>query len=109
MTDCVATYTDDFAVLSRTWEEHLVHLTEVFQRLNAAGLTLNAEKCTTGANSCSFLGHKVGGGCIEPLEIKISVVMNFARSKTKYDVCAFLVLMGYIGNSFLTMLQEQYT
>ena len=49
MTDCVATYMDDFAVFLQSWEEH-------------------AGKCTVGANSCIFLGHKVGGGRIKPLE-----------------------------------------
>ena len=93
MTDYVATYIDDFAVFSQTWEEHLVHLTEVFQRLNAAVLTLNAEKCTIGANSCSFLGHEVGRGCIKPLSENICS-KNF-RPKTKHDVCTFLGLTGY--------------
>ncbi len=67
----------------------------MFERLTKAGLTLRAEKYTIGANKCSFLGHTIGGGCIRPLEAKISAVTNFARPTTKQDLRAFLGLTGY--------------
>ncbi len=31
MLECVATYIDDFAVFSQTWEQHIAHLEEVFE------------------------------------------------------------------------------
>lgn len=38
-------YLDDIIVASQTFDEHLKHLAEVFQRLRNAKLRLNAEKC----------------------------------------------------------------
>ncbi len=37
MLECVATYIDDFAVFSQTWEQHIAHSEEVFERLTKAG------------------------------------------------------------------------
>lgn len=38
-------YIDDILVASETPEQHLEHLRTVFQRLLAAGVTINASKC----------------------------------------------------------------
>ena len=37
--DFVRSYLDDFVIYSSTWEEHLVHLTKVFERLRIYELT----------------------------------------------------------------------
>lgn len=44
---------------------------------------------------CLFLGHKVGGGKIEPGQAKVLDVENFKIPRTKKDVRAFLGLAGY--------------
>ncbi len=64
MLDRVATYTDDFTVFLQTWEEYLVQLKEVFERLIKISLA-RAEKCTIEGDKCSFLGHKIGSGCVK--------------------------------------------
>ena len=38
-------YIDNILVASRTFEEHLMHLREVFERTRKAGLRLKPQKC----------------------------------------------------------------
>ena len=38
-------YLDDVIIFSRSWDEHLDHLREVFRRLQEAELTLKVSKC----------------------------------------------------------------
>jgi len=42
-----AAYIDDIVIFSDLWEEHLDHLTEVFNKIHHAGLVVNAKKCKT--------------------------------------------------------------
>ena len=52
-------YLDDIIVLGSTFEEHRNNLREVLQRLRAAGLRLNMEKCQFGRTELQYLGHTV--------------------------------------------------
>ena len=38
-------YLDDLLIYSLTWEEHIEHIRQVFQRLKEAGLTAKPRKC----------------------------------------------------------------
>lgn len=42
---CIMVYLDDINIYSHTFEDHLQHLTIVFEWLQTAGLTLKPSKC----------------------------------------------------------------
>jgi len=44
---------------------------------------------------CAYLGHVVGSGCITPEESKVQAVKDFPKPSTKWQVRAFLGLVGY--------------
>ena len=67
-------YLDDVIIYSRSWDEHLDHLREVFQRLQEAGLTLKVAKCQFTKKEVHYLGHVVGGGVVNPDPSKIHCV-----------------------------------
>ena len=90
-----AAYLDDLVIFSNTWEEHLQRLGEMLERLKQANLTAKAEKCQFGMGQCTYLGHKVGGGIVEPETSKIHAVESFPKPHTKREVRAFLGLTGY--------------
>jgi hypothetical protein len=50
-------YLDDILVASRSFEEHLQHLREVFTRRRDAGLRLKPRKCSLLHDEVPFLGH----------------------------------------------------
>ncbi|XP_078245177.1 uncharacterized protein LOC144587786 [Pogona vitticeps] len=95
LSDFTVAYIDDIGIFSNTWEDHLIHLELVLQRLSAAGLTVKASKCQLGSPEIKYLGHMVGGGMIKPLEAKIEAVRDWPRPNTKKKVKSFLGLVGY--------------
>ena len=62
--DNVEFYWDDILVHTRTWEEHIKVLQELFTRLLAAGMTIRPTKCLFGVNTVDFLGHRLEEGLI---------------------------------------------
>ena len=69
-------YIDDVLVASANAEEHL---RAVFQRLSEHGIIINPDKCELGVPQLNFLGHKVMGQGIQPLEDKVSVIRDFPQ------------------------------
>ena len=66
LNDFVGVYLDDIVIYSSTWKEHLVHLQQVLERLQDAGLTLNLKNCEFGAAEYTYLGHRIGRGGVRP-------------------------------------------
>lgn len=95
---------DDLIIFSKTWEEHLVHLREVLNRLRAANLTAKTKKCEFGVSECVYLGHRVGCGTVQPVIDKIEAVANMEPPQTKKEVRTFL---GLIEDLYLTTHQQQ--
>jgi hypothetical protein len=52
-------YLDDVLVCPPSFDDHLHHIEEVFQRLCKAGLCLKTKKCRFLKSSVSYLGHIV--------------------------------------------------
>uniref|UniRef100_A0ABM5FPJ9 ribonuclease H n=1 Tax=Pogona vitticeps TaxID=103695 RepID=A0ABM5FPJ9_9SAUR len=90
LSDFTVAYIDDIGIFSNTWEDHLIHLELVLQRLSAAGLTVKASKCQLGSPEIKYLGHMVGGAMIKPLEAKIEAVRDWPRPNTKKKSNHFL-------------------
>ena len=60
----VAFYWDDILVHTRTWEEHIKTLRELFRCLAQADMTIRPSKCIFGVDSIDFLGHQLQQGLI---------------------------------------------
>ena len=52
-------FMDDTIIFSRSVEEHLVHLEEVFGRLRQANVKLNPKKCSFVKQKVEYLGRVV--------------------------------------------------
>lgn len=57
-------YWDDILVYTRTWEEHLKILRELFRHLAQAGMTIRPSTCIFGVDSVDFLSHHLQKGLI---------------------------------------------
>lgn len=90
-----AAYIDDIVIFSRTWEEHVRHLADVFQRIQAAGLVINAKKCHIAKAEVQYLGYVIGGGGIRPQVGKVEAIAATPLPNTKRRLRSFLGLVGW--------------
>ena len=67
-------YPDDIIIFSKTEEEHLQHLEEIFVRLRKFGLKMKREKCSFFKKHIQYLGHLVSGNGFEPLLEKLESI-----------------------------------
>ena len=91
----VVVYLDDTNIFSRTFDDHIIHLREVFTRIRKAGLKLNIEKCNFWMNTLPFLGHIITEKGISPDPDKIIAVQNIQPPTTVTLLRSFLGLAGY--------------
>ena len=91
----VENYIDDVLIYSRSWEEHIAKLREVFDRVRNANLTVKPTKCYFGFSSVEFIGHVVGHGLLQMQNDKICKIRDAKIPATKKQVRAFLGLTGY--------------
>lgn len=88
-------YIDDVVVYSKSEEEHLAHLREIFQCLSRAGLTLNLQKCNVMQKSLKFLGHVISVEGIKTDPAKVEAAATFPAPKSLKEVQRFLGLAGW--------------
>ncbi|XP_070401608.1 uncharacterized protein [Nothobranchius furzeri] len=88
-------YLDDIVVYTDTWEEHLNTLTQLFDRLVQANLTLNLAKCDFVKATVTYLGKEVGQGKVKVLHEKVKAMMSFPPPSTRRELRRFLGMVGY--------------
>ena len=88
-------YLDDIIIFSKTEEEHLQHLEEIFVRLRKFGLKMKREKCSFFKKHIQYLGHLVSEKGFEPLPEKLESIRKMPAPKTAKEVKQFLGLIGY--------------
>lgn len=80
-------YIDDVEVdISTTFEEHLLHLRKVFERLRKAKLRARPSECKIAEAVVDFVGHRVGKDTIKPRDALVRTIEEFPRPETKKQV-----------------------
>ncbi|PFX12172.1 Retrovirus-related Pol polyprotein from transposon 17.6, partial [Stylophora pistillata] len=83
-------YIDDIIIFSKSVDEHLVHLEEIFKRLREANIKLNPKKCDFVKQRVEYLGHIVTPEGISPNPEKIRVVQEFPTPTNLKELRNFL-------------------
>ena len=91
----VAVYLDDIIIYSTTFEQHLDHITQIFQTLRNANLMIKLKKCYFCLPNIAFLGHIVGRNGIQPDPSKIEKVKNFPIPTDVSSLRSALGLFSY--------------
>ena len=88
-------YLDDIIVFSKSEEEHLQHLEEIFRCLRHFNLKMKWQKSSFFKKHIQYLGHLVSEQGFEPLPEKLEAIRNMSHPKTSKEVKQFLGLIGY--------------
>ncbi|BHF86038.1 hypothetical protein SprV_ctg2602921700 [Sparganum proliferum] len=91
----VYVYIDDVLVASPDVEEHLQHLTLLFDRFQQFGVTLHPAKCILGATSLEFLGHLIDSNGIRNLPSKVATIRDFPPPTSKRQLQRFLGMVNF--------------
>jgi hypothetical protein len=91
----VYNFMDDLVVYSTSLEEHLVHLREVFQRLEKAGFTLNQDKLRLAQREIPFLGHLLSQDGVRISPERVEAITSFSPPNNLKAVRRFLGMVGF--------------
>ena len=92
---CVLIFMDDILVFSKTLEEHVQHLQQVFEILQKNQFLLKRSKCAFAQPSLEYLGHIVSSGGIATEPSKIQAVSLWPVPTTIKQLRGFLGLTRY--------------
>ena len=81
----VVVYLDDTIIYSRTFNDHVKHLQEVFCRIREAGLKLNLEKCQFWMQWLPFLEHIVTPREIGPDPGKVEAIQKLIPQRMYFN------------------------
>ena len=91
----VMVYIDDICIFSSSFDQHLVHLREVFSRLRKANLKLHPKKCKFAVQEVNYLGHVLSPKGIKPNPDKVQAIVNFPTPNKIKQLRSFLGMIGY--------------
>jgi hypothetical protein len=91
----VVVYLDDVCVMSRSLEEHAVHLDETLSVLRDNQFFANKKKCYFARTSIKYLGHVVSGDGISVDPDKTAAVRNWPVPQNLQQLQSFLGLANY--------------
>ena len=95
MASCVTTYVDDVVIFSRSLDDHVVHLREVFNRFEKANLRLNITKSSFLRKEIHFLGYVIDTKGTKANPDKVKAIVDCERPNNVRSLRAFLGMCNY--------------
>jgi len=92
---CALVFFDDILVYSRTLEDHIQHLCQVFTLLARDQWKVKISKCRFAQQSISYLGHIVSHNGVSTDPSKIKSVQQWPPPQNIKELRSFLGLAGY--------------
>ena len=93
----VLCHMDNVLIFGKNVQEHDIRLEQVLLQIQAAGATLNQEKCQFCKPSLKFLGHLVDAAGIRPDPDKTSGITNLPTPQNISDLRCFLGMINQLG------------
>ena len=91
-------YLDDLVYASNTLEEHLVLIRQVFERLAANQIYLNALKCVWCKSSLDFLGMHIAHNHVTMSAEKVQGLRDYPVPKSQAEVRRFVGFATYLSH-----------
>ena len=87
----VRAYIDDILILMHNdWKDHITKLALVFERIQSAGLKVNAVKSFFGKHAVEYLGYWITRNGIQPLPKKVEALKNLLPPTNKHELRRFI-------------------
>lgn len=89
-------YVDDIVVYSKTLEEHLAHLRQIFTMLKTNNISIKPQKAFMGYPSVQLLGQKVDSFGLATSEEKLRAISKLRYPRNLQALETYLGLTGYM-------------
>jgi len=86
---------DDVLILSRNFEQHLLHLKMVFDKFRQANLKMNGKKCNFALKQVKYLGHILSAEGVTADPSKTDIITDWPSPKNAKQVKSFLAVANY--------------
>ena len=93
----VLCHIDDIIIFGRNKQEHDKRLQIALKSIQAAGVTLNSEKCEFNKERLLFLGHIIDKNGISPDPAKTSAVAQMERPQSITELGRFMGMVNQLG------------
>ena len=103
--DLTIAYLDDIIIFSKTAEEYLLHIKQVFEKLRSAKLLMKLSKCHFFSKEIQYLGCILNTKGISPLPSETQAIQKMHPPMTLKQVHAFQGLVGYY-RKFIKVMQR---
>lgn len=90
-----AVFLDDVVVFINTWKEHMAYVSKLFDRLTEAHLPINLAKFEFTLANVTYLGKVLGRGSVQPVETKVTAILQYPVPATKIELQQVPDIVGY--------------
>ncbi|KMQ86187.1 retroelement polyprotein [Lasius niger] len=107
LTDFAVNYIDDILIFSKSFSDHINHLTQLLEAIKKEGFRLKFTKCTFASDLVKYLGHIIQNNTISPVQDNLISIKGFPVPKTQKNIRQFLGKINfyheYIPKSAITL------
>lgn len=83
-------YIDDIVIYSKSFDDHLKHITQVLSLLLQHNFQLNPVKCSIFQNTIDYLSHTISITGLRPTDEKVQAIIKLREPKTLAEANKFL-------------------
>ena len=88
---------DGVLIFGHTQQEYDSRLNTTLTKIQAAGLTLNTDKCEFNKTKINFLGHVINRNGISPNPQKTEAVLSMVKPCSQTELCRFMGMTNQLG------------
>lgn len=107
LTEFAVNYIDDILLFSKSFTEHISHLTKLLEAIKKEGFRLKFSKCTFASDSVKYLGHIIHNNSVRPIKDNLISIKNFPVPQNQKNVRQFLGKINfyneYVPNIAITL------
>lgn len=97
LSDFCVNYIDDILIFSKTFQEHVDHLSQLLESIMKEGFRLKLSKCTFASDSVKYLGHVIKNNSISPINDNLISIKEFPTPETRKNIRQFLGKVNFYG------------
>ena len=86
----VSIYLDDFLIYSKSYKEHVVHVSKVLERIIDSKLAVNLKKCVFHTETLEFLGYQVSRRGVNMCPDRVATIKDWKEPTDLKSLQSFL-------------------